>query len=46
MDGLITTQCIKIIKTYDKNGDSPTTTYRALRGDCGLHNRPTTQVVE
>ena len=28
-----------------KNGDSATATYRALRGDCGLHNSPTTQVI-
>ena len=36
-------QCIKIIKTYYKNGDSATAIYRALRGDYSLHNRLTTQ---
>ena len=30
----------KIIKTYYKNGDSARATYRDLRGDYGLHNRP------
>ena len=30
-----------MIKIYYKNGDSAT--YRALRGDCGSHNRPTTR---
>ena len=38
MDRLTITQRIKIIKTYYKNGDSATATYRALRGDYGLHN--------
>ena len=41
MDHLTITQRIKIIKTYYKNGDSDTATYRALRGDYGLHNRST-----
>jgi hypothetical protein len=45
MDRLTITQRIKIIKTYYKNGDSATATYRALRGDYGLHNRPTTQAI-
>ena len=36
------TQCKK---TYYKNCDSATVTYRALRGDYGLHNRLTTQAV-
>ena len=45
MDRLTVTQRISIIKTYYKNGDSATATYRALRGDCGLHNRPTTQAI-
>ena len=45
MDRLTTTQRIKIIKTYYKNGDSATATYRALRGDYGLHNRQTTQAI-
>ena len=31
-------QCIQIIKTYYRNGDSATPTYRALRGDIGLYN--------
>ena len=34
---------IKIIQTLYKSGDSATTTYRALRGDHGLHYRPTKQ---
>ena len=41
MDRLIITQRIKIIKTYYKNRDSATATYSGLRGNCGLHNRPT-----
>ena len=45
MDRLTITQRIKIIKTYYKNGDSVTATYHALRGDYGLHNRPTTQAI-
>ena len=45
MDRLTIKQRIKIIKTYDQNGDSATATYHALRGDCGLHNRPTTQAI-
>ena len=28
-----------------KNGDSTKITYRALRGDYGLHNRPTPQAI-
>ena len=40
MDCLSITQRIKIMKTY-KNSDSATATYRALRGDYGLHNRST-----
>ena len=43
MDHLTITQCIKIIKTAYKNGDSATVKYGALRGDYGLHNRLTTQ---
>ena len=35
MDRLIILQCINIIKTYYKNGDS----------DYGLHNRPTAQTI-
>ena len=48
MDSLTITQHIKIIKTYYKNVDSATTvkTYRALRGDYDLHNRPTTQAID
>ena len=41
-DRLTLTQRIKIIKIYYKTGDSATATYRALRGDDGLHNRQTT----
>ena len=40
------THGIKMIKTYYKNGDSATATYRALRGNYGLHNRPPTQTIE
>ena len=40
------TQRINIIKTYYKNGNSATATYRALREDCGPHNRPTMQAIE
>ena len=36
---------LKIIKPYYKNGDSASGTYRALRGDYGLHNPPITQVI-
>ena len=39
MDRLIITSCIKIIKTYYKPA---TATYRALKADYGLYNRPTT----
>ena len=42
MDRVTTIQRIKMIKTY-KNGDSAT--YRALRGDYGFHNHPTTQAI-
>ena len=45
MDRLSITQRIKMIKTYYKNGNSAKTTYRVLRGDYGLHNRPNTQAV-
>ena len=45
MDHLTIQQRIQIIKTYPKNGDSATTTYLALRGDYGLHNRPITQAI-
>ena len=45
MDRLTKTQSIKMIKTYYITGDSATVTYRALRGDYGLHNRPTTQAI-
>ena len=31
--------------TYYKNGKSSAATYRALRGDYGLHIRPTTQAI-
>ena len=34
-----------MIKTYYRNGNSATVTYRALREDYSLHNRPTTQAV-
>ena len=43
---LTITQRIKIIKIYYKCGvDSATTTYCALSGNYGLHNRPTTQAI-
>ena len=42
MDRLTITQRIKISKTYYKNGDSTTATYR---GDYGLNNRLTTQAI-
>ena len=42
MDRLTITQRIKMIKTYYKNGDSATATYRSLSGDYGLYNHPTT----
>ena len=45
MDRLTITQRIKIIKIYYKNGDSATTSFRNLRKDYGLHNRPTTQAM-
>ena len=34
-----------MVKTYYKNVDSATATYRPLRGDYDLHNRPTTQAI-
>ena len=43
MNRLSIIQRIKIITDYYKNGDSATATYRAVRWDYGLHNRPTTQ---
>ena len=36
----------KNIKTYYKNCDSATATYRPLRGDYGIPNRPTTQAID
>ena len=45
MDRLAITQRIKRIKTHNKKGDSATATYRALRGDYCLHNRPTIQAI-
>ena len=45
MHCLTSTQCIKIIKTYYKNNDSTTVTYRALRRDYGLHNPSTRQAI-
>ena len=42
---LTITQRIKTIKAYYKNGNSATATYRALRGDYGLHTRPTTKAI-
>ena len=41
----VTQQRTKITKTYYKNCGSATATYRALRGDDGLHNRPNTQEI-
>ena len=46
MDRLIIIQRLKIIRTYYKNGDSATSTYRALKGGYSLHNRPTTQAID
>ena len=46
IDCLTITQRIKISKTYYKNSESATATYRAVRGDYGLHNRPTTQAID
>ena len=45
MDRLTITQRIKMTKIYYKNDDTATATYRVLRGDYGLHNRPTTQAI-
>ena len=45
MDRLTITQCIKIIKTYYKNGSSAIATYIVLKEDYGLHNRPTTPAI-
>ena len=45
MRSLTITQRTKMIKTYYKNGDSNTATYRGLRGDYDLYNRPTTQAI-
>ena len=43
MDRLTITQSTKMIKTYHKNRDSAIATYRALRGDYDLYNRPRTK---
>ena len=45
MDSLAIIQPMKIMKTYYKNGDSATATYRALSGDYGSHNHPTAQAM-
>ena len=45
MNGLTITQRINFIKTFYKNGDSATATYRALRVDYGLNNCPITQAI-
>ena len=45
MVSLTITQRIKMIRTYYKNGDSATATYRDIRGDYGLLNRSTTQAI-
>ena len=45
MDRLTITPRIQVIKIYYKNGDSAIATYRALRGEYGLYNRPTMQVI-
>ena len=39
------TQRIKIIETYYKTADSATATYRSLRENYGIHNRPITQAI-
>ena len=43
MDRLTITQLIKMIKTCYKNCDSATATYRALKVNYSLHNRPSPQ---
>ena len=45
MDRLTIKQSKKIIKTYYRNCDPATVTYRTLRGDYGLHNRSTMQTI-
>ena len=45
IDRLTITQRIEILKTCYKNGDSALATYCAFRGDYGLHNRTTKQVI-
>ena len=45
MARLTTHQRIRIIKTYYENGNSATATYRTLRADYGVHNRPTTPAI-
>ena len=46
MDRLAIMQRIKSIKIFYKNDDSAGATYRALRGDYGLHKRPTMQAID
>ena len=45
MGHLTITQRMKMIKTYYKNSDSATTTYRALKEDYGWINYSTTQAI-
>ena len=45
MNRITITQRMKMIKTYYKNCDSAAATYRALRGDFGLCNRPITPAI-
>ena len=45
MDRSTIIQRIKTIKTYYKFGEIATATYRALRGDYALHNRPTMRAI-
>ena len=45
MNRLTITQRIKNNKTFCKNADSAKAMYCALRGDCGLQNRPTMQAI-
>ena len=45
MDRFTIKQCIRMIKTYYKNGDYAAPTYCDLKGDYGLYNRLPTQAV-
>ncbi|CAH2099714.1 unnamed protein product [Euphydryas editha] len=45
MDRLTTAECVEIVKTYYKNGESVVGTFRALRGVYGRHNRPSERAI-